>query len=190
MLSRRRSPACCAVKAFPESKTTQNAAADILSMIVNLKQIKPHASHLFRSAQAARYCCRSRFCRPGSRSAHTACSAGRLSAPRVALHDPGLFRLIAAFAGVTDEAGNPLANRRQTFNKAAAVLLILAAQRMEPVGAEVEYVPATIQPNLAPKQGTFDPTDEDLRDAAALLQRALNAEEVQVSAVSSAGQGS
>ncbi len=88
--------------------------------------------------------------------------------------------MIAAVAGVADVAGKPVANRRQTLNKAAAVLLILAAQRVEPVGAEVEYVPATIQPNLAPKQGTFDPTDEDLRDAAALLQRALNAEEVQV----------
>ena len=65
------------------------------------------------------------------------------------------------------------------MSKAAAVLLILAAQRVESAGA-VEYVPATIRPNLAPKQGTFDPTDEDLRDAAALLQRALNAEEVQV----------
>ncbi len=77
-------------------------------------------------------------------------------------------------------AGEPLENRRQTLNKAAAVLLIFAAQRVKSASAEVEYVPATIQPNLAPKQGTFDPTDEDLRDAAALLQRALNAEEVQV----------
>ena len=77
-------------------------------------------------------------------------------------------------------AGESLDNRRQLLNKAAAVSLILAAQRVESAGAEVEYVPAIIQPNLAPKQGTFDPTDEDLRDAAALLQRALNAEEVQV----------
>jgi hypothetical protein len=149
-------------------------------MIVKLEQIKPHPSKLFRSAQAARSCCRSRSCRPGCRGAEPACSAGRLLAPRVATHDSGLFRLIAAVAGVADVAGKPVANRRQTLNKAAAVLLILAAQRVESVGAEVEYVPATIQPNLAPKQGTFDPTDEDLRDAAALLQRALNAEEVQV----------
>ncbi|DBA74638.1 TPA: hypothetical protein ACH3X2_009418 [Trebouxia sp. C0005] len=140
----------------PASKTTQNAAADILTMIVNLKQIKPHPSTLFKSAHAARSCCRFRSYRPGSRKAQPACSAG-----------------------VTDVAGKPLENRRQTLNKAAAVLLILAAQRVESAGAEVEYVPATIQPNLAPKQGTFDPTDEDLRDAAALLQRALNAEEVQ-----------
>ncbi len=149
-------------------------------MIVNLEQIKPHASTLYRSAQAARCCCRSRFCRPGSQSAQPACTAGRLSARRVAPHDPSLFRTTASLAGVTDEAGKPLANRRQTLNKAAAIVLILAAQRVGPAGAEVEYVPATIQPNLAPKQGTFDPTDEDLRDAAALLQRALNAEEVQV----------
>ena len=79
-----------------------------------------------------------------------------------------------------DSAITPTANRRQTLTKAGALLLIFAAQRAEPVGAEVQYAPPTIQPNLAPKQGTFDPTDEDLRDAAGLLQRALNAEEVQV----------
>ncbi|DBB14513.1 hypothetical protein WJX82_001275 [Trebouxia sp. C0006] len=125
-------------------------------MIVNLRQIKPYPPTLFRSAQAPRSCCRIRSRRPGSRKAQPACSAGE-----------------------TDVAGEPFENRRQTLNKAAAVLLIFAAQRVKSASAEVEYVPATIQPNLAPKQGTFDPTDEDLRDAAALLQRALNAEEVQ-----------
>ncbi len=146
-------------------------------MIVKLEQIKPHPSNLFRSAQVPRSCCRIRSCRPGSRKAQPACSAGRFLAPQIATQDP---IQTVALAGVTDVAGGPLENRRQTLNKAAAVLLIFAAQRVKSAGAEVEYVPATIQPNLAPKQGTFDPTDEDLRDAAALLQRALNAEEVQV----------
>ena len=71
-------------------------------------------------------------------------------------------------------------NRRQTLTKAGALLLIQLVAQAAPVRADVPYEPPTIRPNLAPKQGTFDPTDEDLRDAAALLQRALNAEEVQV----------
>lgn len=83
-------------------------------------------------------------------------------------------------AGVAVAVNSSSVNRRQTLNRAAAILLISALQQVEAVGAEVEYVPATIQPNLAPSQGTFDATDEDLRDAAALLQRALNAEEVEV----------
>ena len=37
-----------------------------------------------------------------------------------------------------------------------------------------------IRPNLAPDQSKYDPADPDLRDAAALLQRALNATSVQV----------
>ena len=92
-----------------------------------------------------------------------------------------LIKLVVQNHNVAGVGGHETScTRRQTLTKAGALLLILAAQRVEPVGAEVQYVPATIQPNLAPKQGTFDPTDEDLRDAAALLQRALNAEEVQV----------
>ena len=58
--------------------------------------------------------------------------------------------------------------------------MLQLVQQVAPAGADVPYDAPTIRPNLAPKQGTFDPTDEDLRDAAALLQRALNAEEVQV----------
>ncbi len=38
----------------------------------------------------------------------------------------------------------------------------------------------TINPTLAPDQSTYDPTDPELRDAAALLQKALNATTVQV----------
>ena len=70
--------------------------------------------------------------------------------------------------------------RRQVLTTAGALLLIQLVGQAAPVHADVPYDPPTIRPNLAPKQGTFDPTDEDLRDAAALLQRALNAEEVQV----------
>lgn len=73
-----------------------------------------------------------------------------------------------------------IGNRRQTLTKAGALLLAQLVQQVAPARADVPYDAPTIRPNLAPKQGTFDPTDEDLRDAAALLQRALNAEEVQV----------
>ncbi|KAL3137372.1 hypothetical protein ABBQ32_006901 [Trebouxia sp. C0010 RCD-2024] len=72
-----------------------------------------------------------------------------------------------------------IGNRRQTLTKAGALLLAQLVQQVAPARADVPYDAPTIRPNLAPKQGTFDPTDEDLRDAAALLQRALNAEEVQ-----------
>ena len=74
-------------------KTTQNAAADIATMIVNLRQIKPYPPTLFRSAQAPRSCCRIRSRRPGSRKAQPACSAGRFSAPQDTTQDPGLFKL-------------------------------------------------------------------------------------------------
>lgn len=42
-----------------------------------------------------------------------------------------------------------------------------------------EVFPATIRPELAPDQSKYDPTDPELRDAAALLQKGLNAQTVQ-----------
>lgn len=83
---------------------------------------------------------------------------------------------IGSSEAVQAQAGS----RRQFLTKAGALLLIQLVGQAAPVRADVAYDPPIIRPNLAPKQGTFDPTDEDLRDAAALLQRALNAEEVQV----------
>ena len=46
--------------------------------------------------------------------------------------------------------------------------------------AEAEYKPAQIRLDLAPDQSKYNPTDEDLRDAAGKLQLALNADNVQV----------
>ena len=46
--------------------------------------------------------------------------------------------------------------------------------------ADEAYKPAEIRLDLAPDQSKYDPTDEDLRDAAGRLQLALNAENVQV----------
>ena len=69
--------------------------------------------------------------------------------------------------------------RRDLLTRASALLLTqLVAQ--QPAEANVQVPTASIRLDLAPKQSSFDPTDERLRDAAALLQRALNAEEVQV----------
>lgn len=71
--------------------------------------------------------------------------------------------------------------RRDFLCRTSALLLLqLVSQHAQPATADVQVPPASIRLDLAPKQGTFDPTDERLRDAAALLQRALNAEEVQV----------
>ena len=39
---------------------------------------------------------------------------------------------------------------------------------------------AAVRPELAPDQSKYDPTDERLRDAAALLQEALNSDKVEV----------
>lgn len=50
-----------------------------------------------------------------------------------------------------------------------------------PAWAATELIPADIKPGLAPNQAEYDPTDEKLRDAASLLQQALNANDVQVS---------
>ena len=49
-----------------------------------------------------------------------------------------------------------------------------------PALAATELIPADIKPELAPKQAEYDPTDEKLRDAASLLQQALNSNDVQV----------
>ena len=42
--------------------------------------------------------------------------------------------------------------------------------------------PTKLRPELAPDQSNYNPTDPDLREAAGLVQRALNAEDVEVMA--------
>lgn len=49
-----------------------------------------------------------------------------------------------------------------------------------PVRAAADLVKAEVKPDQAPKQAEYDPTDEKLRDAASLLQQALNANDVKV----------
>ena len=96
-------------------------------------------------------------------------------------HRHDLKRIDVLHTGSTELALVLDGTRRHALTKVGALLLIqLVAQGAPPARADVPYEPPTIRPSLAPKQGTFDPTDEDLRDAAALLQRALNAEEVEV----------
>lgn len=49
-----------------------------------------------------------------------------------------------------------------------------------PVRAAADLVKAEVKPDQVPKQAEYDPTDEKLRDAASLLQQALNANDVKV----------
>ena len=57
------------------------------------------------------------------------------------------------------------------------MLLSIALQQSKALAAEGPVV----RLDLAPDQSKYDPRDENLRDAAYLLQKALNAEKVEVS---------
>ena len=68
-------------------------------------------------------------------------------------------------------------DRRALFASTLAALLAATT----PLGAVAAALPpAAINPALAPDQRLYDAADPALRDAAALLQRALNANTVQV----------
>lgn len=58
---------------------------------------------------------------------------------------------------------------------ASAAILFLSASR-----AAVAAERPVVRLDLAPDQSKYDPSDPDLRDAANMLQKALNAEAVQV----------
>ena len=70
--------------------------------------------------------------------------------------------------------------RRGVLLSAAAVLL---AARAPDAAAAVDITPAAIDLSRAPDQRAYDPTDSELRAAANLLQKALNAPNVQASRV-------
>ena len=72
----------------------------------------------------------------------------------------------------------PAANRRTALLGGAAAYWILSQRSCR--AAEAEYKPAQIRLDLAPDQSKYNPTDEDLRDAAGKLQLALNADNVKV----------
>lgn len=79
--------------------------------------------------------------------------------------------------GPADPGSNPSSlagSRRRVLQGSAAALMMLAVQR--PTEAEGPVV----RLDLAPDQSKYDAADEGLRDAAFLLQKALNAESVQV----------
>lgn len=67
------------------------------------------------------------------------------------------------------------ATRRSLLHSSAASVLFWVAVR--PALADEGPV---VRLDLAPDQRKYDPADENLRDAAFLLQKALNAEQVQV----------
>lgn len=64
------------------------------------------------------------------------------------------------------------------LSSAAAVLLTQSS----PACAATDVPPARIDLSRAPDQRMYDPADSELRAAANLLQKALNAETVQVKA--------
>lgn len=76
-----------------------------------------------------------------------------------------------------------VAGRRQILSLSgltALAALVPTGLIVSPALAATELIPADIKPELAPNQAEYDPTDEKLRDAASLLQQALNANDVQV----------
>ena len=76
-----------------------------------------------------------------------------------------------------------IAGRRQLLSAsglAALATLVSGAPLARSALAATELVPVQIKPELAPNQAEYDPTDEKLRDAASLLQQALNATDVKV----------
>lgn len=147
-------------------------------MLVYLEPIKLHPSVAFKPARSVRCQCYGNANRPTSRSTCDLTGARqRLCVPKWMFCSGYTFH---SFIGSSEALPAQAGNRRQFLTKAGALLLIQLVGQGTPVYAGVPYDPPTIRPSLAPKQGTFDPTDEHLRDAAALLQRALNAEEVQV----------
>eukprot|EP00878_Enallax_costatus_P005296 GHUV01005563.1.p1 GENE.GHUV01005563.1~~GHUV01005563.1.p1 ORF type:complete len:364 (+),score=89.25 GHUV01005563.1:278-1369(+) len=88
-------------------------------------------------------------------------------------------------AGPTAEAPQPLLQipRRTMFLAMSSFLFsveqLLVSGSVSPAGAASDLVPAILQLDKAPDQSRYNPADPDLREAAALLQRALNAETVQ-----------
>ncbi|KAK9817700.1 hypothetical protein WJX72_000888 [[Myrmecia] bisecta] len=80
----------------------------------------------------------------------------------------------------TCEAANddevPCSIDRRQFLSAS---LLLIGWRPCVALADSSIVPVKIQPQLAPDQRSYDPSDERLREAAQLLQKALNATDVQ-----------
>ena len=72
-------------------------------------------------------------------------------------------------------AGMPGASRRHFLHSAAASLLVWST--VKPAFSQDAPV---VRLDLAPDQRQYDPADDNLRDAAYLLQKALNAEQVQV----------
>ncbi len=79
----------------------------------------------------------------------------------------------ATFAAASDRTGR----RGLLLSSAAAALLAV----LPPAAlAAADVPPAQINLSLAPDQRKYDPADPELRAAANLLQKALNAETVQV----------
>ena len=70
----------------------------------------------------------------------------------------------------------PGSSRRQLLHSAASILF-LASTSGQALAAEGGPLARL---DLAPDQSKYDAADENLRDAAYLLQKALNAEQVQV----------
>lgn len=152
-------------------------------MLLHLEPIKLHPSVAFKPARRVRCHCKADTNKPTSQPTCEQTQTGRTGARQRLCVRKGLrwsgysHRL---FTGRNEALPAQAGNRRQFLTKAGALLLVQLVGQAAPVDADVPYDPPTIRPHLAPKQGTFDPTDEDLREAAGLLQRALNAEEVQV----------
>lgn len=119
----------------------------------------------------ARHCPFPRITQPHNRElAQTACSSSM--AP-------------ACSAGATPSSSSPgctgadahVSTSRRTLLGAALAAVLLGQQRQ--AAAADAVVPADIRPSLAPDESKYDPTDPELRAAAAALQEALNAPSVQ-----------
>ena len=68
--------------------------------------------------------------------------------------------------------------RRQVLVSGAAMLGLWHPSISLALSSDVQ--PTKLRPELAPNQSDYNPTDPDLREAAGLVQRALNAEDVKV----------
>jgi len=70
-----------------------------------------------------------------------------------------------------------IAGRRAVLQSVPLVWLGLHSSR---ASADDSTAPAQLRFDLKPDQSKYDPSDENLRDAAGMLQSALNAQNVQV----------
>jgi hypothetical protein len=82
---------------------------------------------------------------------------------------------------VTGSAFSATPDRRTVLGSALAAVALWRPQHAGAISSD--FIPAKIALDQAPDQSRYNPSDEGLRDAAARLQLALNAEDVRVTSL-------